>query len=289
MFFHPWGKLIPLPPVCQKIFSKIDFCVPEDLPWDAMRVILSLLGIILFSPLATANEGKGFAIAQKIDRANRGFGGEVAETKMILFDAQKQQVERMMTTQVMEKANGEDRSLFEFLIPLDIKGTKILSWKKNYPDDNDQWLYLPSFRRVKRIQGGQRTGSFMGSEFSYEDIGGHSLESFTYKLLSQEKGKSWTLELVPKKTSGYSKKVVTYSATYMNAIKIDYYDRRGELKKTSTASDWKQYTVGEKKIWRANRVEMKNLKNRKETHMIVLSRKLGVTLRSKDFKKTSLK
>ena len=252
-------------------------------------ILLGLLFFIHQPCYASDSDNTGLAIARKLDRANRGFIGEISEVKMILIDAQKQQVERMMRNRILEKSNGEDRSLIEFLIPLDIKGTKMLSWKRNYPEDNDQWLYLPSFRRVKRIQGGQRTGSFMGSEFSYEDIGGNSLESFTYKLLSEEKGKSWTLELIPQKSSGYSKKVVTYSAKYMNPIKIDYYDKRGELKKVSTASDWKQYRVGEKTFWRANRVEMKNLKNKKETHMMVLSRKLGVTLKQKDFKKNSLK
>ena len=223
------------------------------------------MAILLLLPfVVSSNDNKGYEIAYKIEQANRGFGGEVAEIKMVLIDAQERKVERIMTSKVIERAKREDRSLLTFSIPKDIKGTKILTWKRNYPKDNDQWIYLPSYRRSKRIQGGQRSNSFMGSEFSYEDIGGgQSLEKFNYKFLSEVPGVSWKLELIPKTESGYSKKIVKYSAKYMNPVNIDYYNRRGELQKTATFLDWKSYKVRDGIFWRANRVEMKNIKNRK--------------------------
>ena len=130
----------------------------------------------------------------------------------------------------------------------------------------------------------------MGSEFSYEDMGtGVSIEKFDYTLLSEVPGEHWVIESKPKTHSGYSKKVTTYSVKYMAPLKAEYYDRKRELLKVATFSDWKDYVVNAKTFWRARRIEMKNVQTRKESHLIRTQTKLGVKIPPVKFQKSSLK
>ena len=243
---------------------------------------------ILFPFAAMSNEG--LKIIQNIDQAGKGFGGETSESQMVLIDRQGNRIERSMLTQVLEMPNDEERSLITFVTPADVKGTKMLSWMRNALKDDEQWLYLPSLRRVKRISGGQRTSSFMGSEFSYEDIvSSQAIVKFGYKLISKIKDKSWTIESRPKFKSGYSKKVETYSTQYMNPVKVEYYDRRDELFKIATFSNWKKYTIKNKTFWRARDIKMENVQTGKQSLWLQKNLKLGVKLRPRDFKKNALR
>ena len=243
---------------------------------------------LLFPFVALCNEG--LKIIQNIDQAGNGFAGETSESQMVLIDRQGNRIERSMTTQVLEMPDGGERSLITFMTPADVKGTKMLSWVHNDLKDDEQWLYLPSLRRVKRISGGQRTSSFMGSEFSYEDIvSGQAVEKFGYKLLSKIKDKSWTIESRPKLKSGYSKKIGTYSVKYMNPVKVEYYDRRDELFKIATFSNWKKYTVKNKTFWRARDIKMENVQTGKQSLWLQKNLRLGVKMRSRDFKKNALR
>ena len=243
---------------------------------------------LLFPLVSASNEGLG--IIQKIKQAGRGFAGQTSESQMVLIDRQGNRIERSMLTQVLEMQNGEERSLITFITPPDVKGTKMLSWMRNHLKDDEQWLYLPSLRRVKRISGGQRTSSFMGSEFSYEDIiSGQAVEKFSYKLLSKIEGKSWTIESRPKFKSGYSKKVETYSTKiHETPSKWSYYDQREELLKTATFSNWKRYTVKKKTFWRAKNIKMQNVQTGKQSLWLQKNLELGVKLLPRDFKKNAL-
>ena len=102
---------------------------------------------------ASSSANEAFDIVKKIEQASRGKIGVLRETKMILINSSGHRVERLMISQMIERPEGEDRSLITFIVPKDIKGTKMLTWKRKGIKDNDQWLYLPSLRRVKRIQG----------------------------------------------------------------------------------------------------------------------------------------
>ncbi len=73
-----------------------------------------------------------------------------------------------------------DKSLFVFDEPRDVQGTAFLI-HAHREDADDQWLYLPALKRVKRISSANRSGSFMGSEFAYEDMTAQEVEKFTYR------------------------------------------------------------------------------------------------------------
>ena len=259
--------------------------------WDPkIHFSFSLLAFLILSSGAVIAQApdRGLEIAQEVRRANKGFVGEVSETKMLIIDARGRKVERMMEIKTLETKNG-NQTLMTFSLPADVKGTKMLTWEYRNKDD-DQWLYMPSLKRVKKIYGSGRTASFMGSQFSYEDMGsGLEVNKYDYKFLSEEKGKTWTVERRSKRKSAYSKNIITYSVFYMSAIKIEYYNRRDELEKIATLSDWKKYNVANKSFWRANNLEMKNIQTNKVSIMIWNKRDLITSLKKREFRESSLR
>lgn len=236
-------------------------------------------------------EQKGLEIAQKMQKANNGFVGEESLMEMVLIDAYGAKTTRIMKGMVMEVEGDGDKSISIFQNPKDVKGTKMLTHTHKEGDD-DQWLYLPTVRRVKRITSSNKSSSFMGSEFSYEDLGSQEIEKYNYKWLNDIKiGKDagWKVERVPKTKSGYSKMVMYVSQKLLNPVKIEYYDRKSELLKVAEFSNWKGYTVGGKKMWRSNKIHMKNVQTKKESIFEWKERKIGVKHKTREFNKNSLK
>ncbi|MCO4793346.1 MAG: outer membrane lipoprotein-sorting protein [Bacteriovoracaceae bacterium] len=255
--------------------------------------VFLLTFIVNFQAIAKDSpEQKGLKIAKITRKANEGFKGEESSMEMVLIDAYKAKTVRQMKSKVREDGSDGDRSLMVFLNPKDVKGTKMLTHShKN--DDDDQWLFLPSLRRVKRISSRNKSSSFMGSEFSYEDLGSQEIEKYNYKWLKDSKTKKgealWVLQRIPKKKSGYSKMVMYVSKKKNNPVKIDYYDRKGELLKSAVFSKYKVYKVGKKKLYRASKIHMKNVQTKKQSIFTWKSRKLGIKHKSRDFDKRSLK
>ena len=263
-----------------------------------MRVLMVALSFVFFQVDCFAKESaeaKGMRIAVENKKANSGFKGESSKMVMKLYDAHGASTERIMNGKSLEVPGDGDKSLSIFLKPFDVKNTKMLTWSHK-EDDDDQWLYLPSFKRWKRISSNNKSSSFMGSEFSYEDLGSQEPEKFSYKWLKDEKIKidgkdsdTWVLERKPKKKSGYSKQVMWVDKVKRNPGKIEYYDRKGDLLKVASFSKFKSYKVSGKSMWRPNFIDMKNLQTKKSSTIEWKDRKLGKKYKSKDFKKSNIK
>ena len=103
-----------------------------------------------------------------------------------LINAHGDVTKRKMVMEVLEGTDDGDKSRSVFEWPADVKGTKLLTWTHKKGDD-DRWLYLPAVKRVKRISSSNKSGSFMGSEFAYEDFSSQEVEKYTYKLLDEPK------------------------------------------------------------------------------------------------------
>ena len=245
-------------------------------------------------PAAETAEKKGLRIAMETNKFNSGFQGESSKMIMKLYDAHGASTERIMKGKTLEVKGDGDKSLSIFEKPLDVKNTKMLTWSHKEGDD-DQWLYLPSFKRWKRISSNNKSSSFMGSEFSFEDLGSQEPEKYNYKWLRDEKisvdGSSvnaWVLERKPKKKSGYSKQVLWMDQDKKNPAKIEYYDRKGELLKTAEFSKFKSYKISGKTVWRPNIISMKNIQTKKSSTIEWQNRKLGQKFKSKEFKKSNI-
>ena len=154
-----------------------------------MRILLSVLalaGLIVPAEVqAESPEEKGLAIAREDDRRDNGFQDFEAEMVMVLTNRQGDEARRHIHTKNLEVEGDGDKSLVIFDEPRDVKGTALLNFSHKRETD-DQWLYLPALKRVKRISSANKSGAFMGSEFAYEDITSQEVEKYTYKWLRDE-------------------------------------------------------------------------------------------------------
>lgn len=250
-----------------------------------------LFALFMQAGFAETPAEKGLRIAREMEAQNQGFSGESSKMKMVLIDAHGSRVEREMTGKVMEVSDGGDRSLMTFESPLDVRGTKMLTWSYKEQDD-DQWLYLPSVRRVKRITSRNQSASFLGSEFSYEDLGSQEIDKFNYLFVRDDKIDQkdvWVLERTPKKSSGYSKQIMYVLKDVKTPQKVEYFDRRGELLKTATFSDIKPHQHEGRTFHRAGKIHMKNVQTQKESIFEWTQRTLGVTHNVSDFEQRALR
>lgn len=246
---------------------------------------------LLLAP-ATVFANKGYDIAKQVSKHNDGYVGEKASLVMILKDAHGTQVQREMESMAKEGQNDEDKSLLIFLRPLDVKGTKLLTWSHASKDD-DQWLYLPSLKRVKRISSTSKSSSFMGSEFSYEDLSGQEVDKYTYTFIQDKVdktwGEMWVNQRKSKSDSGYSKEVTYILKDKFVPHKVEYFDRKGELLKVATFADYQKYSVKGKSFFRANKIIMRNVQTKKESIITWSKREFGQEYNDRMFNKASLK
>ena len=145
---------------------------------------------------AFASPEKGLEIAIEADSRDNGFGDSTAQMTMILMDKYGQSTERAIRNRTFEGDNEGDKSLVIFDSPGDVRGTAFLSHTKKAESD-DQWLYLPALKRVKRIASSNKAGPFMGSEFSYEDIASQEVEKYTCLLYTSPSPRDGLLSRMP--------------------------------------------------------------------------------------------
>ena len=240
--------------------------------------------------LAETPEEKGLAIAVEAERRDTGYGNSTADMLMILKNRHGQESRRQIRMRNLEVNNDGDKSLSIFDSPKDVKGTAFLNYTHKVGDD-DQWLYLPALKRVKRISSRNKSGSFMGSEFSYEDIASQEIEKYTYKWQKDEEYEGmdcFVMERYPvdKKNSGYSRQMAWIDKEEYRTLKVEYYDRKNAHLKTLTMTGHKQY---EGKFWRAAEMYMVNHQTGKSTLLQFSNYKFKVGLNDNDFNKNSLK
>jgi len=146
--------------------------------------MLTLLSLP-FNLAAQTAEQRGLEIAVEADRRDTGFHDSQAAMRMILRNKRGDESTREIRVRTLEQLDDGDKSLTIFDKPADVRGTNFLTFThKTGPDD--QWLYLPALKRVKRISSRNKSGPFMGSEFAYEDLSSQEIEKYTYKYLRDE-------------------------------------------------------------------------------------------------------
>lgn len=257
------------------------------------RILFLLLALLTLSvpvgALAESPEEKGLAIAVEADRRDLGFGDFTADMLMILKNKQGEESTRQIRAQNLEVKGDGDKSLSIFDEPADVKGTTMLTFSHKV-DEDDQWMYLPALKRVKRIASDNKSGSYMGSEFAYEDIGSQEVEKYTYKYLRDETCEGqpcFVLERYPvNKYSGYKRQVVWMDKAEYRPWKIDYYDRKDSLLKTLTFKGYKQYL---NKHWRPDEMFMVNHQTGKSTLLKWSNYKFRTGLADADFTQDSIK
>lgn len=253
-------------------------------------ILIPVLCQLLLLPSAWAEtpEEKGLAIVQEVDRRDLGFGDFTSNMEMTLKNKQGEESRRAIRIQTLEMKADGDKGLSIFDEPADVKGTTLLTFSHK-TDDDDQWLYLPALKRVKRIASSNKSGAFMGSEFAFEDIGSQEVEKYTYKYLRDEDYQGMPCFVVERypvsKNSGYKRQVVWIDQAEYRPLKIDFYDRKDSLLKTLTADKFEKYL---NKYWRPGEMVMVNHQTEKQTLLKWTNYKFNTGLKEADFNQEAL-
>ena len=238
---------------------------------------------------AETPEEKGLRIATEARERQKGFGNFTANMIMVLRNKRGEESTREVRIKVIEVENDGDRTIFVFDRPRDVKGTAFLVHAHKEEAD-DQWLYLPALKRVKRISSSNQSGSFMGSEFSYEDMGASEIEKYTYRHLGDEPCGDLICDVIERfptqEDSGYSRQVLWIDSAEQRTVKIEYYDRRESHLKTLLVDSYNLYLD---QFWRAGRMAMTNHLTGKSTDLNWSEYAFGTDLDLNDFTQTALK
>ena len=253
------------------------------------RVVLALAAAVFLAGgvMAQTPEEQGYEIAARSDRSDRGFGDSYVVMQMVLRNANGQESVRDMTQKVLEVPDEDtgDKSLVVFDSPADIYGTALLSHAKIL-DPDDQWLYLPALKRVKRISSKNKSGPFVGSEFAFEDFTALELNKYDYKYLDTEACGDLICDVVERypryQFSGYTKQITWVDQDVYQVRKVDFYDRKDELLKTLTFGDYREYGDG---IWRSHLLKMVNHQTGKSTDLVFSEFEFGAGASDRDFQK----
>lgn len=248
--------------------------------------LLSLLG--LSAPVAAAAD-TGDLIMAAVDAHEEGYIDFRSNVTMVLENANGEKKVRQLRISSVELTPLGDHRKFIFDNPKDIKGTAVLI-HSNVVVDDKQWIFLPAFKRVKRISSNNKSTPFLGSEFSYEDLASQEQEKYKNTRLDVAEVDGLLCHIVERiplyQNSAYKFIRVYVDEQHSRFRKIEYFDLDGELIKTQSLYD---YNVYQNRYHLPGTTKMTNHQTGKTTTLKWNDIQLNTKLSSKDFTVASLK
>ncbi len=244
--------------------------------------VISLVIITGISMRVNAQSLTGREIMDKV--YNRPSGDDqISDLTMTLINKSGQTRVRKLKQLIKDDGKVEKKIMF-FIAPADVKNTSFMNWSYDDSDkSDDQWIYLPAIKRVKRISSDDKSDYFMGSDFTYDDLGDRKLDDDTHKLLREEtlEGKDcYVVESVPKDEDYMYSKTITWvmKDNYLG-LKKEFYDEDGELLKILHVDKYKDFSG----IWIIEKLVMKNVQNNHETIMELSNIKINTGIPDSKF------
>ena len=245
---------------------------------------LILMAIVIAVPNLVMSQTKltGLEIIQNV--YNRPTGkDQTGELTMTLINSRGNQRVRVIKQQVKDAGNMEKKIMF-FVSPADVRNTSFMNWSYDKATkDDDQWIYLPALKKVKRISSDSKSDYFMGSDFTYDDLGDRYPTNDTHKLLREEAvdGEDcYVVESVPKEEEYmYSRTVTWILKNKWIGSKKEFYDEDNELLKTLTVKKYEK--IG--KYWIILSSEMHNNQKNHTTEMKLADLKLDTGIPANNF------
>lgn len=250
----------------------------------------------LFSQGPATPQARGDWVARQVQ--DRDTGNDARSTmRMRLFDRQNRVRERALSTLSLKGGAGRpvpgDRSLTRFTYPNDINGTGFLVWE-NPSGDDERFLYLPSLGRVRRIAGNETQDSFVGSDFTYEDIGGREFNDYTYAMLDESgtwaapDGTSFPVYRLESKAKAagarFPRVVSLIRKDNFVVVHAEIHNKRNELQKTFVVKRVDRVSG----IWTVMEMVMSDGPQRTRTELTVEKIEYNVGLKESDFSRREL-
>jgi outer membrane lipoprotein-sorting protein len=194
--------------------------------------------------------------------------GDDMQGELTMTLTNKQGESRVRTLKQYIKYGDEmDKKIMFFMAPADVRGTSFMNWSYADGRDDDQWIYLPALKRTKRISSDGKSDYFMGSDFTYDDLGDRHPGEDTHTLLREETldGKAcWVVESIPKEEDYMYSKTITWvmKDNYLG-LRREFYDEDGDLLKILTIHKFDNIDG----FWTILETEMKNVQKDHKTNM----------------------
>lgn len=221
--------------------------------------------ILLLGSTQTSAQMTGQQIMEKVYNNPSGEDTQ-GELTMILINSRGEQRVRNLSQFIQNDGKVEKKIMF-FTAPADVRNTSFMNWSYSDGRADDQWIYLPALRRVRRISSDSKSDYFMGSDFTYDDLGDRHPSQDTHKLLREEtiEGKAcFVVESAPKESGYMYSKTITWvmKDNYLG-LKREFYDDRGRLLKELTLKDYAKISG----FWTLLEVQMENVQGNHRTTM----------------------
>ena len=249
-----------------------------------------IITILVFAVIALgagfAQELTGREIMQKVDKREKAATDSFTMRMTLTNSSGKQRVREV--TAYSKDYGSEEKTVMVFLLPAEVKGVGYLSF--SYDDaskSDDRWLYMPALKKAKRISGSSSQDYFMGTEFTYDDMGDRKVDDYKHSLLGEEKIDSkdcWKIESVPVKKSMYSKYISWIDKESLLNLKAEFYDEQGSILKVLTVSGIEK----KEGFWTANKMEMNNLQKKRSTIIEILKHEFNKEIPDSYFRVNSL-
>jgi outer membrane lipoprotein-sorting protein len=204
------------------------------------RFVFFVLGLVLAVSLHAQDAAS--IVRSSRDRINADT--ESVRARMVITAKNGTTTERIIDQYKKDDSQGRSRTVIVFQQPASVQGTRFLTME-NAAGNDDQWIFLPSLGKVRRIASSEGGGSFMGTDMSYDDIASvnRDVNKDTHTLLREETyngAACYVIQSVPKDSSYQYAKMISWIDKSTKAIhKLEGYDRRGNLVKTLESSNFK--------------------------------------------------
>ncbi len=249
---------------------------------------LGLLATFLMFGNLFAQKLTGLEIMQKV--YDRPTGNDMEATlTMTLINSQGDKRVRKIKQFIRDFGDVEKKIMF-FISPADVKNTSFMNWSYDEEGkDDDQWIYLPALKKIKRISSDSKGDYFMGSDFTYDDLGDRKPSEDTHKILRTEKVNGldcYVVESVPKDEDYmYSKTITWVVKDRWYGLKKEFYDEDGELLKILTLNKADKI----KGYWIIDDVEMNNVQKNHKTRMQLSDIKIDTGIPASKFTQRMMK
>lgn len=246
---------------------------PSELCRINVSIAYFLCLILLSASISGFADERGRTIMEKVSEAQKSKSIK-SRWKMILIDKKGRKRVRELITYAKEEDNLT-KSITKFVKPEDVKNTGFLQMEKK-KGESVQYLYIPALKKVRRIPEGERSGRFMGSDFTYEDMESRDIDKDQHTFLREEKlegMETYVIESKPKniESSQYSKVISWIRKDIYLPLKIEFYNKRGEHFKTLTV---KKFDLIDGQ-WLATDTVVEDYKRKHKTEMIMLNVELN--------------
>ena len=227
--------------------------------------LMMVVGIALLSLTTLSAQTTGADVMRQVyERPN---GSDMQATlNMTITNSRGSTRERSIVQFRQDDTNTEKKIMF-FTAPADVRNTSFLSYSYADGKKDDQWIYLPALGRVRRIASDKSNESFMGSDFTYDDMGARHPSADTHSILREETIDGWScyvVESVPvDPNSEFAKTISWVIKDEWIGLKKEFLDTKGSVIRELTIDDYEKIDD----IWVITDMTMRNLQKNTSTRI----------------------